>query len=68
MVGSLRQAGALSRWPVAVSVPLAVFVVTWWAWEALALPPAGPDQLDRTGRCRGAERGICWPAYRVGRP
>lgn len=35
----------LLRWSAAALASLAVFAVTFWAWEALGLPPAGPDRV-----------------------
>jgi hypothetical protein len=35
----------MRRWTVAVAAALAVFVVLWWAWSAVGLPPSGSDRL-----------------------
>jgi hypothetical protein len=35
----------LLRWSAAALASLAVFAVIFWAWEALGLPPAGPDRV-----------------------
>jgi FHA domain len=37
--------GGMRRWSVTVSACLMVFALTWWAWEALEIPPRGPDRL-----------------------
>ena len=37
--------GVLSRWFTAIGAYLATFAVCWWSWEALKLPPVGPDRL-----------------------
>ena len=40
-----RRVRVLWRWPVVVVAFLAAFALCWWVWEALRLPPAGPDRL-----------------------
>ena len=35
----------LLRWSAAALASLAVFAVIFWAWNALGLPPAGPDRV-----------------------
>lgn len=45
MTGLRRSTWFLWRWSVAVVTCLAAFAGTWWAWEALRLPPAGADRL-----------------------
>jgi hypothetical protein len=45
MAGLPRPVRAMSRWTVAVPACLVIFAGSWWAWEALKLPPAGPDRL-----------------------
>ena len=40
-----RRVRGLGRWPLAVVAVLVTFALCWWVWEALPLPPTGPDRL-----------------------
>jgi hypothetical protein len=45
VAGSPQTLRVVFRWFVAALVCLLVFAMSWWAWEALRLPPAGGDRL-----------------------
>ena len=49
----------LLRWSAATLASLAVFALTFWAWEALGLPPAEPDRESSSRRSRRSSAPPC---------